>query len=56
MVRHFKSKKDAKKFLKEKQEKENNFTLHIFKKLKGHKNRTKKPFVVCTGFEWLNLY
>lgn len=52
MVRHFETKKQAHKFKEEK----NNNSLRIFKKLKGHKNRNKKPFVVCTYFEWLNLY
>lgn len=52
MVRHFESKAKAKKF----KEEQNSSTLKIFKKLKGHKNRVKKPFVVCSHIEWLNLY
>jgi len=52
MVRHFETKKKAREF----KEKQNNSCLRIFKKLKGHKNRKKKPFVVCSEFEWLNLY
>jgi hypothetical protein len=52
MVRHFATKKEAVKFWKEK----GSDSLHIFKKIKGIKNRIAKPFVVCTEFEWLNLY
>lgn len=52
MVRHFETKKKAKDF----KEQKNNSTLNIYKKLKGHKNRIKKPFVVCSYIEWLNLY
>ena len=50
-MRHFQTKKEAKKFIKEK----NDSNLKIFKKKKGHKNRIKKPFVVGSFFEWLNL-
>lgn len=52
MVRHFENRSKAKKFKEEK----NSSVLKIFKKLKGHKNRNKKPFVVCSYIEWLNLY
>ncbi len=52
MVRHFSTKKKANKFKDE----QNNVCLRIFKKLKGHKNRKQKPFVVCSEMEWLNLY
>ena len=52
MVRHFESKAKAKTHLS----KQNNSVLNIYKKLKGHKNRVKKPFVVCSHIEWLNLY
>jgi hypothetical protein len=55
MVHHFKTKKEAAKF-KEDQEFKGWLCLHIYKKVKGHKNRTKKPFVVCSHLEWLNLY
>lgn len=51
-MRHFATKKQAMDFLKTKP---NHLGLHIFKKLKGHKNRIKKPFVVGTTFQWLNL-
>lgn len=51
-MRHFETKKQAKEFI----EKSNNSALKIFKKKKGHKNRVKKPFVVGSEFEWLNLY
>ena len=50
-MRHFETRKQAKKFIKE----SNNLSLKIFKKKKGHKNRIKKPFVVGSFFEWLNL-
>ena len=53
MVRHFETKSAAKDYLKSKPFSE---SLSIYKKLKGHKNRAKKPFVVCTYIEWLNLY
>jgi hypothetical protein len=52
MVRHFETKAKAKKF----KDGKNSSVLKIFKKLKGHKNRVKKPFVVCSEIEWLNLY
>jgi len=52
-MRHFETKKEAIKFACE----QNKFTIkaHIFKKLKGHKNRIKKPFAVGSEMEWLNL-
>ena len=53
MVRHFETKAKAKKF---KESLPNYSLVKIFKKLKGHKNRKAKPFVVCTYIEWLNLY
>lgn len=50
-MRHFATKKEAIKW------RDQNRPQHkIFKKLKGHKNRVKKPFVVGTELEWLNLY
>lgn len=52
-MRHFKTRKEANAFKKSKPW---DSTLRVFKKLKGHKNRTTKPFVVGTYFEWLNLY
>ena len=49
-MRHFRTKKEAKQF------RDNNKTSEtIFKKLKGHKNRVQKPFVVCSFIAWLNL-
>lgn len=50
MVRHFETRTKAKAFLKL------NPSLNMYKKQKGHKNRTKKPFVVCSEINWLNLY
>ena len=49
-MRHFATKKEALKF-------RNTYAKNhkIFRKLKGHKNRFKKPFVVGSEFEWLNL-
>lgn len=52
-MRHFSTKKEAKKFIDEQC---NNNGLKIFKKIKGQRNRIKKPFVVGSEFEWLNLY
>ena len=52
-MRHFKTRAQAKKYLKENNHK---YGLKIFKKLKGHRNRVKKPYVVGTELEWLNLY
>lgn len=52
MARHFETKKEAQKFHTE----QRNSNLGIWKKIKGHKNRIKKPFVVCSYIEWLNLY
>ena len=51
-MRHFETKKQAKEFI----EKSNSSSFKIFKKKKGHKNRIKKPFVVGSFMEWLNLY
>jgi len=49
-MRHFATKKEAVKF------RDSQAPTHkIFKKLKGHKNRVKKPFVVGTEIQWLNL-
>lgn len=53
-MRHFKTKKEAITF-KEEQSHKTGRPLKVFKKLKGHKNRVKKPFVVGTELEWLNL-
>jgi hypothetical protein len=52
MVRHFTSKKEAINYMA----KQNKTDLHIYRKLKGHLNRIKKPFVVCSYIEWVNLY
>jgi len=53
-MRHFATKKEAIKFRDE----QNKFgsRFKVFKKLKGHRNRIKKPFVVGSEIEWLNLY
>ena len=53
-MRHFATKKEAVKFRDTKHP--NDSTIKVFKKIKGHKNRVKKPFVVGSEFEWLNLY
>ena len=50
-MRHFATKSQAKKWRDT-----NKPNCKIFKKLKGHKNRIKKPFVVGSYMEWLNLY
>jgi hypothetical protein len=55
MVRHFENRSEAKKFKSKVESVSNYANLHIYKKLKGHKNRGKKPFVVCNAIEWLNL-
>jgi len=52
-MRHFKTKKEAFKFRESIYR--NDPTIKVFKKLKGHRNRIKKPFVVGSEFEWLNL-
>jgi len=51
-MRHFKTRREAMKF---KAGQSNWSPMRIFKKLKGHKNRINKPFVVGSEFEWLNL-
>jgi len=53
-MKHFETKREAIKFRDEQNSKGKN--LKVFKKLKGHKNRIKKPFVVGTQLEWLNLH
>jgi hypothetical protein len=53
-MRHFKTKKEATTFRDERRKKGHS-TEKVFKKIKGHKNRIQKPFVVGTEFEWLNL-
>lgn len=55
-MRHFATRKEAKKFIAEKNKQSQYSNVKLFKKLKGHKNRIKKPFVVGSEFEWLNLY
>jgi len=54
-MRHFKTRKEANKF---KDEKNKNFSsgVKVFKKIKGMKNRIKKPFLVGSYIEWLNQY
>lgn len=54
MVRHFATKSEANNF-REKQVASGK-DVNTYKKLKGHKNRGTKPFVVCSEMEWLNLY
>jgi|GEM_PF-6399707 len=54
-MRHFETKKLAIEH-RDKQRAKGHNLVKVFKKLKGHKNRNKKPFVVGTEFEWLNLY
>lgn len=54
-MRHFATKKEATAF-RDEQRAKGNRSQKVFKKLKGHKNRIKKPFVVGSEFEWLNLY
>ena len=53
-MKHFATKKEALKFRDEKRAKGDNM-IKVFKKIKGHKNRIKKPFVVGSELEWLNL-
>ena len=55
MVRHFESKHEAIDYRDKEREKGNN-QLKVYKKLKGHSNRIKKPFVCCSEIEWLNYY
>ena len=50
-MRHFESRRKAKAW------RDKNEPSHeIFKKIKGHKNRVKKPFLVGTYLQWLNQY
>lgn len=51
MVRHFENRPKAEAYKKSK----NSSVLKIYKKVKGHKNRITKPYVVCSYFEWMNL-
>ena len=51
-MRHFATKKEAIKFRDEKNRFSN--TMKVFRKIKGMKNRVKKPFLVGSEFEWLN--
>jgi len=53
-MRHFETKKAARKYIATFPSW--NYGLKVFKKLKGHRNRIKKPFVVGSELEWLNLY
>jgi hypothetical protein len=58
MVRHFKTRLQAKKY-KAQQIKKGVWgarELTIRKKLKGQLNRKAKPFIVASYIEWLNLY
>tara|TARA_B110000238_G_C15850568_1_gene320857 strand:- start:83 stop:235 length:153 start_codon:yes stop_codon:yes gene_type:complete len=50
-MRHFKTKFEAKKWRDQKAPSD-----HIFKKIKGQKNRLQKPFVVGSEMGFLNLY
>lgn len=54
-MRHFETKKEAIDFAKAKNKIDQRIGTHVFRKLKGHKNRVKKPFVAGTEMEWLNL-
>jgi hypothetical protein len=51
-MKHFATKKEAMKHLNKKPGFSND---KIWRKIKGQKNRVKKPFVVGTEIEWLNL-
>jgi hypothetical protein len=53
IMKHFETRKEAVKFAEE----TNRFhkSVSVFKKIKGHKNRIKKPFVVGSQMEFLNL-
>lgn len=51
-MRHFATKKEAIKFTAKYSK---HHAFKVFKKLKGHRNRIKKPFVVGSEFEWMNL-
>jgi len=48
-MKHFETKAKAIKWRDS-----NNKSAKIFKKIKGMKNRIKKPFLVGSEFEWLN--
>jgi len=52
-MRHFETKKEAQKFA----DSQNTFfkKVSVFKKIKGQNNRIKKPFVVGSEMEFLNL-
>ena len=52
-MRHFATRREANKF----RDSKNTFTnsMQTFKKLPGHRNRVKKPFVVGTEMEWFVL-
>jgi hypothetical protein len=57
MVRHFKTRLQAKKYKADQIKKGvSSRSLVIRKKLKGHLNRKAKPFIVSSEMEWLNLY
>tara|TARA_R110000824_G_scaffold25139_2_gene87860 strand:- start:299 stop:475 length:177 start_codon:yes stop_codon:yes gene_type:complete len=58
MVRHFKTRLQAKKYKAEQIKKRvwGAQTLTIRKKVKGQLNRKAKPFTVSTYLEWVNLY
>jgi|TARA_R110000744_G_scaffold156744_2_gene272463 hypothetical protein len=57
MVRHFKTRLQAKKYKADQIKKGVSArSLVIRKKLKGHLNRKAKPFIVSSEMEWLNLY
>jgi hypothetical protein len=52
-MKHFSKLTEAKKH-RDQGNKFNN-ELKVFKKIKGHKDRFKKPFVVGTDLQFLNL-
>lgn len=54
MRKYFKSKKEALKACKDRNERERTYLYHVFKMSKG--TRHHGEFAVCTELEWLNTY
>lgn len=54
-MRHFETKAEAVDFRDQKKS-SGLAGVQVFKKIRGQRNRFKKPFVVGTEMEWLNLY
>ena len=50
-MRHFKTRAEAIKWRDS-----NNPNARIFRKIKGMRDRFKKPYLVGSQFEWLNQY